>query len=245
MKTIKILFICMLAAFFANAQNVAPFTLEEVAVTPPKFTAVKNVDDQNPLHKFIADNFVYPVASGTILEGTEVVKFVVNPSGKLSDFEVINSVSRDIDKEVIRVMKMTNDMWVAGRQNGIPAAMEREIAIMIKTGETNSDASASDFDKKAEAFFIKGSNKLLVKQKPQQALRNYEVASRYKPYDKSTLTMLAICKLELGKKKSAMADIARIKQLGGINATENPALANNLQPYLKSHEELTALIDNQ
>lgn len=240
MKTIKILFTCLIASVFVTAQNVPPLTLEEVEVSPPEFAAAKNIDVQNPFHQYLTENFHHQTIIELVHEGTEVVQFTVNPSGKLSDFKVINSVSKQIDKELIRVLKTTNHMWIPGQNNGVPVAMEREIAIAVKTGESNAEAVNKHFTRTAQAFFTKGAKKLLIQGKTKSALKNFEVAIRYKPYDRALLMMHALCKMDLGENKAAKQDLARIKKLGGIE-TSPPYLTEDIKK-LKTYAELTELL---
>ena len=71
MKTIKILFICMVAAIFAHAQeSVPPYVMDGVEVTPPKFTAVKYTAPaiENALKTHIAQNFDYKPDFGDALD---------------------------------------------------------------------------------------------------------------------------------------------------------------------------------
>ncbi len=242
MKTIKILFICMVAAIFANAQQVQPINIEEIAVTPPKFTALKLLANENPLHQFIAENFIYPSEQFSYHQGVEVVRFVVNPSGEISDIKIINSVSREVDSEMRRVLQLTNHMWAAGKNNGSPVPMDVEVAVAVKYGEPNPSGIAEEFTSKAQEYFSRGATSLLIKHKTKQALRNFQNATRYVPYDKGTLFMLAICNLEMGEKGEASVHLSRIRELGGMKRIDESLLSQNIEPFIKAHPELSALL---
>ncbi len=231
MKTINFLLFCMITAIFVQAQNVPPHTLSEVEVIPPKFTAIEAVKWETgvSINDYISENFTYPSIIGLPHEGTEVVQFAITQTGGIGDITIINSVSKAVDEEIIRVLKNTDHMWRPGQNNGIPVVMEKEIAIQIKTGATERTATNRDFTEIATGYFQKGAKKLVVKQKPRQALHQFEWAARYKPYDKSTLFMLALCKLELGQNEAAYKDIARIKKLGGSTTAFTEQLAENTQ----------------
>lgn len=234
----------MVAAVFAHAQeSVPPYIMEGVEVTPPKFTAVKYTAPaiDNSLKTHIAQNFIFQPDFGESMEGTEVVQFVINTDGTLSDIEIVNSVSPSVDKEIKRVLQATDYMWVPGKNNGVPVAMEKEIAIQIKFGSSESSAYQRDFTEIARGFFTKGSKKLLVEQKTKQALKQFKVAVRYKPYDKSTLMMLALCELDLKNKKNAQAYVERIKKLGGIDKVTDEHLAENIK-NIDAYNELTQLL---
>jgi TonB family protein len=55
------------------------------------------------LNEFFAENFKYP--KGKTAKGTVIVDFVVNTSGKPEQFDVIKSLDKDFDAEVLRVLK--------------------------------------------------------------------------------------------------------------------------------------------
>ncbi len=244
MKTIKILFICIVAAIFAHAQeSVPPYVMDGVEVTPPKFTAVKYTASahENLLKTHITQNFDYQPEFGEALEGTEVVQFVINTDGSLSDIKVVNSVSASADKAIKRVLQSTDYMWIPGKNNGVPVAMEKEIAIQIKHGATESSAHQRNFTEIARGFFTKGSEKLLVEHKTRQAIKQFKVAMRYKPYDQSTLYMLALCELDLNNSKAAQAYVDRIKKLGGSDYITDENLAENLK-NIKAYKELKQLL---
>ena len=106
--------------------------LEEVEVTPPKFTGIEGVvtiiqnESIATIDDYLIKNIEYPEESvQRWLEGTAVVQFVVTANGEVTNFEVINSVSFDIDDELIRVLETTNGMWQPGLNNGRPVAMEK------------------------------------------------------------------------------------------------------------------------
>lgn len=232
----------MFAVIYVSAQNIHPHTLSEVEVSPPAFTAVKVVEENSKesIDNYIAKEFRMPPVIGTVHEGTEVVQFVVNPSGKLSDFNIINSVSPEVDQEIIRVLQTTNNMWIPGKNNGIPVAMEKEIAVAVKTGTTDAEAFKKDFMEIARTYFTRGAKKLYFHGKTKNALKQFEIAIRYKPYDKGLLMLRALCKMELGETEAAKQDLARIKKLGGIDSS-SPYLSEDIKK-IKSYEEIAELL---
>lgn len=218
MKTIKLLFVCMLASLFAYAQeNVPTHMMTDVEVTPPKFTAVKYNpgDNTNSLKTHIANNFKYDAEFGEATEGTEVVRFTINTDGSLSDIEVVNSVSPAVDKLLLSILEETNNMWMPGKNNGVPVAMEKEVAIQVKLGMTESVAENRDFTEIAREHFTKGSEKLFFDQKTRKAIKHFETAVRYRPYDQSALYMLALCEADRGNIEAAQEYVDRFSKLGG------------------------------
>lgn len=58
------------------------------------------------LVKFLSDNIKYPKrAQKNGVQGTVVVEFIVEKTGEISNIKVLKSVSRELDKEAIRVVK--------------------------------------------------------------------------------------------------------------------------------------------
>ncbi|WP_321372261.1 energy transducer TonB [uncultured Draconibacterium sp.] len=243
MKTIKILFVCMLAAIFAHAQEtVPPYMMHDVEVTPPKFTAVKYTqpENANSLKAYISQNFEYNPEFGKTVEGTEVVKFVINTDGRVSDVEVVNSVSSTVDRLITNIIEETDYMWVPGKNNGVPVAMEKEIAVKIKLGMTEKSAERRDFTEIARNYFTKGSEKLFFDRKAKKAIKQFELAIRYRPYDQAALYMLALCEMDQGNENAAQAYVDRFKELGGDLNLMDASLTEHIKS-IEAHEDLAKL----
>ncbi len=70
------------------------------------------------LLQFVYTNIKYPeVSRDNGVEGTALVRFVVDKEGKVTSPEIIKSVSPDIDAEVLRIMNLMPD-WNPGEQEG-------------------------------------------------------------------------------------------------------------------------------
>ncbi len=72
------------------------------------------------LIQFIIDNIKYPKAAKAAgVEGTVVVKFVVDELGKVGQAQVVRSVGHGCDTEVLRLIELMNHMpeaWMPGRR---------------------------------------------------------------------------------------------------------------------------------
>jgi protein TonB len=79
--------------------------------------------DQKML-QFIYDNIEYPgIARENGIEGTVVVRFVVDADGKISQIEVVRDIGGQCGDEALRVVKLMNEMperWAPGKQRGKP-----------------------------------------------------------------------------------------------------------------------------
>lgn len=70
------------------------------------------------LYKFLNKNIRFPSSARRMgVNGKAFVQFVVDKEGRISDIEVIKSLSPDCDKEAIRLVQMMPP-WKAAKQNG-------------------------------------------------------------------------------------------------------------------------------
>jgi hypothetical protein len=243
MKTIIFFFSCMMLTVIALGQE--PETnVKEVKVTAPKFAGIENAVEilnameSESIREYLVKNFEYP--GDKIYEGTEVVQFTVTPEGELTDFVIINSVSREIDKEMIRVLQSTNGMWIPGYNNTVPAEMPKEASLAFYSGNNSSKSVTEIFKEKATHHFNDGNKTFLEKHNPKKALKHYSEGVNYLPYDQSLLTLRGICRFETGDKEGAHQDWERVKTLGGLD-TEDSYLTENLKG-LKSYDEFISMI---
>lgn len=220
--------------------------VKEVKVTPPKFAGVITADEleeksSSLIKSFLRENVVHPdYDSEWLNEGTEVIHFTVTPQGTLTNFEIINSVSPAIDKEMIRVLKTTDGMWNPGYNNGIPTAMEHEVTAIF--GDNTDGKIANRFISKATNYFKQGSKNLMIKDNPAKALRSYSQGLRYLPNDESLLLMRGMCYYELGETEKAKKDWERVASQGGIEP--NDKIDYDLST-MKGFPELTQIVKNK
>jgi TonB family protein len=207
MKKSVIFLAGMVITMIAAGQNQR--TMEEI--TPPKFSAGETfiqgryfatVDD------YLMHTVQYPqeaVNSGN--QGTEVVKFVVTPSGDVTSFSVINSVSAEIDEEVIRMLQSTSGLWQPGSINGEVVAMEKEVSVAFKLHPTG------DFVSMAKDY-LKLGNKMLLKGNTRKALSFYDKAVTLLPNEEALLAVRGMCRYQTGDTIGAATDCERLKSLG-------------------------------
>ena len=224
---IAILFSFM-ALFSTGQEQIKTKMLRSVEVTPPVFTGVKttvpNADEAPSINDYLAKKVLYPKESEkTWKEGTMIVQFTVLTNGKLGNFQIINSISTDIDREVIRTLKSTNKMWIPGHNNGNPVDMEKEVAITFQMEKSDHVQLAQRYFKKAE--------KKLLKNKYNRALQLYDNAMVYQPYSEAILFKRGVTRLMAGNMDGACKDLNRLKSLGSDIADE----------YLKQHCDLIEL----
>ena len=204
----------MFVAFFSIGQNQNKTNiLKGVDVTPPVFTGIERTVDiinnaeTNSINDYLRAKLQYPEKSeNRMQEGTTVIHFTVLSNGELDDFHVINSISSDIDSEVLRVLQSSDGMWKPGQNNGTPVAMEKEVAITFQMKYSNHLRTAQKLYKRG--------HKKLLKDKPQKALRLFSRALVYKPYSEPLLFTRGLTRFNIGNKMGACDDWNRLKTLG-------------------------------
>ena len=84
--------------------------------------AEKKACSDQKLLAFIYENISYPsIARENGVEGTVVVRFVVNERGEIDQLQVIRDIGAGCGDESLRVIKLMNampDRWIPGRQRG-------------------------------------------------------------------------------------------------------------------------------
>lgn len=96
---------------------------------------------EEAMMKFIQHNIIYPdLERENDIQGRVVVGFIVNEDGSLSDFSIKKSVSKGIDKESLRVVRLL-PKFKPGKQQGKPVKVQYLLPIMFKLS-TNISAPA-------------------------------------------------------------------------------------------------------
>jgi protein TonB len=81
------------------------------------------------LFAYLSANVKYPeIAMEVSVQGTVIVRFVVNEDGSIGDVEVTRSVMRALDDEAMRVIAAM-PKWNPGMQNGTPVKVYFTIPI--------------------------------------------------------------------------------------------------------------------
>lgn len=203
--------ITAIAALTFSPTHAQDQDLREMQITPPKFPAkmiMVHGQVASSIDEYLTFHVQYPGGSAhKNLLGTEVVRFEVSGTGTLSSFEVINSVSREIDEEVIRVLETTSGNWIPGTIDGAPSSQIREVSLVFKPSE------AYDLVAHAREYQDKGNRLMFLKKDPKRALRFYNQAIMLLPSEESILAARCCCKCELGDEQGALQDLERILAL--------------------------------
>lgn len=216
MKLVIVFILFMLASLITYGQEIKRVPLPEYVIAAPELMVPIQGNGSGYLNDYLIANLQYPANS--ILwneEGVEVVKFVVTPNGEVTDLAVINSISREIDREVFRVLNTTSGKWRPILENDKPVAREKEVSITFSTEGAN---TYERFLRIAKNSFVAGNKKFYVKENYRSALYMYDRVVCYMPHDKSALLTRGMCKYQLGDKKGACIDWNRVKTLGGMES---------------------------
>jgi TonB family protein len=219
MKRNIIFAVIMLAALFAAGQNQE---LKEIDVKAPLFHSAlyDNIND------FLLSGIEYPTeAINAGYEGTEVIRFTVTPDGKVTDIKVINSVCDLIDKEVIRILSITNGMWIPRNEKGEPVVMVKEISLKFQINP------ASDFVAMAKRYLTKANQMFFIDKQPKKAIKYLDKGINLLPYDETLLVVRGMCQYELGDENGAQEDWSRIADNGKIDLNEYTAQLEETKGY--------------
>jgi TonB family protein len=89
--------------------------------------------------EYIYKNVTYPAnAREEGIEGMTVIRFTVDKSGKLRDFETVRSVHKELDAEAIRVAKSMPD-WIPGKQRGKVVNVQFNLLIKFKLADDEAE----------------------------------------------------------------------------------------------------------
>ena len=79
---------------------------------------------KDKLKAYLANNLTYPKEAEYVeVEGTGVIRFVVEKDGSIIDIEVVRSLGYGTEEEMIRLVNQMNEdgiKWIPGKQNGRP-----------------------------------------------------------------------------------------------------------------------------
>lgn len=81
--------------------------------------------------EFVQDNLNYPEVKGEKLEGTVLVKFVIDRKGNVMGVDVLNSFQAEYDTEALRVVGEF-PKWTPGENEGIPVNVQMTLPIKFK-----------------------------------------------------------------------------------------------------------------
>ncbi len=106
----------------------------------PMFSGCEEIEDykvrktcaQNLMLRHIYSNVKYPArARERDVEGTAVIRFVVDKEGYITEIVAIKGVQEDIEKEALRVVREM-PKWHPGTQGGVPVKVQFNLPIKFR-----------------------------------------------------------------------------------------------------------------
>ena len=87
---------------------------------------------EGELFNYLSKNIRYPHADKDIeTEGVVIAQFVIDKAGKVSNIKIIKSLSKNCDKEVIRVLNLM-PKWIPARESGRNVATTYALPVRFK-----------------------------------------------------------------------------------------------------------------
>ncbi|WP_029904445.1 energy transducer TonB [Prevotella sp. 10(H)] len=84
------------------------------------------------MYKYIYDNIDYPVVDQEMgIQGRVTIRFVVSPTGEITNLQLLKGISQTCDKEAMRVVK-SMPRWIPGKNNGVAVPVYFTIPIVYK-----------------------------------------------------------------------------------------------------------------
>ena len=207
MKNFAVLVSSIILSILTYSETNAQIHLQETIITPPKFQAGKvfaNGQALGSIDEFLFIHVQYHQDSEHhLMIGTEVISFEVNSWGEIGAFQVINSLSPEVDAALIRVLETTSGKWSPGLINDEPVPMIREISVVFKPSDQY------DMLAVAKKYQEKANVRMFVKKNPKSALKWYNQAIRLLPNEESLLAARSLCRYNLGDIQGALQDIER------------------------------------
>lgn len=113
-----------------------PASLAEVNDNPLNFQVVERLPEypggMSAFVQWLTKNLNYPVtAQRRNVQGTVLVAFIVNKDGSITDLKVVSSVSPELDREALRVLRLM-PKWKPGEDHGKPCRTYFSIPIVFK-----------------------------------------------------------------------------------------------------------------
>ena len=106
------------------------------SVGTPKMVVIEQMPEfpggEANLLRFIGSNLKYPEsAQKAKIQGTVILRFVVNKEGKVEHGEIIRSLSPDCDREALRIVNLL-PTWIPGKQDGKNVAVWYTLPLRFK-----------------------------------------------------------------------------------------------------------------
>ncbi|MEM6842118.1 MAG: energy transducer TonB [Bacteroidota bacterium] len=180
-------------------------------------------------YKLIAETLRYPrSARQSEIIGTSIISFVLHPSGEISEWNIINSLGKEIDEEVIHVFKKTEKIWLPDSLEEKSYVLFFPVHFIINGHIYNLTAHSAGFMQEEIKLVAEGNtsrktltdqslaqqaNDLYQKQKYKPAMRHLNELIRRNPFSSELYKMRGYCRYMTDDKVGACEDYQKIETL--------------------------------
>ena len=124
-----------------NSQGVLAYEEIKLEEPEPEEPEIFTVVEQQPefpggqigLMRFIGENLNYPpLAQENGIEGTVVLRFIIDETGAMSDIRIIRDIGGGCGNEAVRLIKSMPENWQPGKQRGKPVRVYYTLPMRFK-----------------------------------------------------------------------------------------------------------------
>lgn len=186
---------------------------------------------QKSLHSFIYNNLIYPeYARENCLQGTIQISFKLNKQGRIYRSEVQKGFGIDLDREALRLVRLTSGKWIMPADHDTLVAMVLPVNFSLKDFKCE-ERSRDDINAAINAYQARqGLNDAIFNFYDKKAEGSYDPADEarieslklqmgYNDKFIDRLLKQAQRKLKQGDKEGACEDFHIIRRLGSDRAT--------------------------
>ena len=105
-----------------------PEPLENILYTRAETMPTFKGGDERAFVRVIKEGVKLP--PGTVVKGSVVAAFVVEKNGDLSDVKVIEGKDKEVDDQVVDVIKSTSP-WTPGVDKGVPVRVQMRVPVQF------------------------------------------------------------------------------------------------------------------
>ncbi len=185
---------------------------------------------ERSLNQFISQNIVYPDYSLiNCLQGTVMVSFKVTRSGKVFDSSVMKGYQTDLDKEALRIVRLSSGKWI------VPASFDTTRVVTLPIRFTLTDYQCEERSGEAISASIaaykarEGLTRAVMNfydkkstgqysQEDEQRILELKVQLGYDDKFVGRMIRRANTKLKQGDRESACEDFTFVKRIGSSAA---------------------------
>lgn len=230
-KLMIIMFVCFVCIGTYGQTTERRMTSDETVPAQFKTSEMQKLEEisimsQSPLSMYMQKNIEYPdISEEQLEEGEVVVQFLIDKNGDVSNIQIVNSVSPQLDQTVIDCLKETDGQWQAALVDGEPVETEKKVYVIFDLAGNASHEdialaklqSGIDAINEANTLDANGFSEEKLKQKSyrlyNRALSLFEEAGKYKAEEASIAFWEAKAYSEMGNMSMMQEKLNEFNQL--------------------------------